>query len=66
MTAQTPEPITPAPVTDVPAPDAPLTFQAPTPAAPGRPNPIRRGIPWGKPITPNSISTPAPADQATA
>lgn len=41
MTAQTPEPTTPAP----------LTFQAPAPAAPGRPNPIPRGIPWNAPIT---------------
>ncbi|MEV4987666.1 hypothetical protein [Pseudarthrobacter sp. LMD1-1-1.1] len=41
MTTQTPEPITPAP----------LTFQAPTPTAPGRPSPIKRGIPWNEPIT---------------
>lgn len=52
MTTQTPEPNTPAPVGNpTPAPEAPLTFEAPPPAAPGRPNPIRRGIPWGQPIT---------------
>lgn len=44
MTAQTTE-------TPAPAPEAPLTFQAPPPAAPGRPNPIP-AWPWGKPITP--------------
>ena len=62
MTTQTPEPITPASVgfpTD--EPDAPLTFEAPTPAAPGRPNPIRRGIPWGKPITLEAPASQEPA-----
>lgn len=52
MTTQTPEPT--ASATEVP-----LTFEAPPPAAPGRPNPIRRGIPWGKPITP----TPSAPEQ---
>ncbi|MFJ6355422.1 hypothetical protein [Pseudarthrobacter oxydans] len=58
MTTQTPEPITPAP-------EAPLTFEAPPPVAPGRPNPIRRQIPWGKPISPAS-STPAPTTEPAA
>jgi len=40
MTTQTPEPTAPGP----------LTFAAP-PAAPGKPNPIPRGIPWNAPIT---------------
>ena len=62
MTTQTPEPITPAPA-------APLTFQAPTPTAPGRPNPIPRGIPWNEPITASKaieIVDPAPSEEATA
>lgn len=35
---------------NIPALEAPLTFEAPTPAAPGMPNPIPRGIPWNEPI----------------
>lgn len=46
----TPEAITPAP-------EPPLTFEAPAPAAPGVPNPIPRGIPWGEPITPATTAT---------
>lgn len=52
MTAQTPEPTPTAPV-------APLTFQAPPPAAPGRPNPIPRGIAWDEPITPTTTDAQA-------
>lgn len=59
MTTQTPEPTTPAQVLPEVTPDAPLTFQAPLPAAPGRPNPIP-AWPWGKPITP-ATTTEAPA-----
>ncbi|MBX7445455.1 MULTISPECIES: hypothetical protein [unclassified Arthrobacter] len=44
MTAQSPE-------TPASTPEPPLTFQAPPPAAPGMPNPIPPGIPWGQPIT---------------
>lgn len=50
MTAQSPE-------TPATAPEAPLTFQAPEPVAPGRPNPIP-AWPWGKPITP-AVQEPA-------
>ena len=35
---------------EIPALEAPLTFEAPTPAGPGMPNPIPRGIPWNEPI----------------
>ncbi|WP_104062739.1 hypothetical protein [Arthrobacter sp. 4R501] len=58
MTTQTPEPTAPAPETNV-SPEAPLTFEAPPPAAPGAPNPIPRGIPWGEPITPATKQTEA-------
>jgi hypothetical protein len=51
MTEQTPETPAPPATNALPAPEAPLTFQAPPPAAAGRPNPIKRGIPWGRPIT---------------
>lgn len=47
MTSQTPEP----------TPESPLTFEAPPPTAPGRPNPIRRQIPWGEPIKPATQPT---------
>jgi hypothetical protein len=53
MTTQIPEPITPAT-------EAPLTFEAPPPVAPGRPNPIPRGIPWNEPISASKAIEPLP------